>query len=183
MEGVASLSRLLPHISGPSACRSILQLAGSPRVGPGGGSPVPVVGRKDARPLPRGGSHLSDSALPTRRARRKSRPGRRAPPARALPWPPRCRSRTSPSAAAAAAPTGPERRGRAATGGRSESPPRPARVGDGGLGVRPEAPACRLQARGCLFGGTFPRKPKATVQRTHCFLTEGGGLSAKPEIP
>lgn len=113
--------------------------------GPGAGSPVPVVGRKDARPLPRGGSHLSDSALPTRRARRKSLPGPRAPPGRAPPWLPRCRRRTSPSAAAAAtAPTGPERRGRAATGGRPASPPRAAPGGDGSLGVRPAAPACRL---------------------------------------
>lgn len=52
--GGSSLSRQLPHISGPEAGRSVLQLAGSPRAGPGAGSPVAVVGRKGARPLRRG---------------------------------------------------------------------------------------------------------------------------------
>lgn len=58
-----------------------------PECGPRAGNPASVVGGEGARSLWRGDSHLSDSVLPTRPARRRSRPEPRAPPAHAPPWP------------------------------------------------------------------------------------------------
>lgn len=94
--GVAALSRLLPHTPSPGACRSVIQLPRPPSVGPGRGAQPWWWGAEGAQSVWRGGSHLSNSALPIRRARRKSHPGPRAPPAPAPPWPRRSAGSTPP---------------------------------------------------------------------------------------
>ena len=170
----------------PGACHSIIQLPRPPSVGPGRGAQPWWWGAEGARSVWRGGSHLRDSALPTRRARRKSHPGPRAPPAPAPPWPHRSAGSTpplpppppppAPSSAAGRPPGGAPRLRSARRAGGPEKP-------------RPRAPLHLLQTRGSAPSrGVSVRggRPLGVCQRPPCsspaaFLTEGG-LPAKPEI-
>lgn len=159
------------------------------KCGPRGRKPISVAGTGGRLGPPARGNHLSGSALPTRWARRKSRPGPRAPPAPAAPWPPDLVGPAPPLPP----PPSPPVTSSAAGGHRRALRGASARGGPGGdrkaLKCRREAPAYQLQMAGSVpIRGLFQEAdgsvaragclPEAAAQPSRCF-PDGGRPSSK----